>query len=104
MLHPHDITALIRDTEAHERALFTFVPPEAASFESKSRKSLYPNDGEQRAQAKPHFGLKSTTAVGRILGRAIVENIRRRDRDGEGGKHELDVEALLRGAEKLCTI
>ncbi|KAL8679773.1 MAG: hypothetical protein Q9186_003989 [Xanthomendoza sp. 1 TL-2023] len=31
LLRPHDITALIRDTEAHERVLFKFAPAESAS-------------------------------------------------------------------------
>ena len=52
LLQPHDITALIRDTEAHERALFSVPPPPPApkaqdpSSSSNRRNTIFnPNGG-----------------------------------------------------------
>lgn len=90
LLQPHDITALIRDTEIHERALFTATAPEPSA-----RKSMAPGagqGGDQLASLKPH------TAVGRILGSELQRRIRRSER----AKGDADVELLLEGAEKLC--
>jgi len=89
LLQPHDITALIRDTEVHERALFTAAVPE-----SSSRKSIAPGTVQSDSLAN----LKPNTAVGRILGSDLQRRIRRSER----ARGDADVELLLEGAEKLC--
>lgn len=104
-MHSHDITALIRDPEAHERALFTFASPDPASLKAKSRKSVFPPNGEVQIQCNvSYLGLKPTTAVGRILGDNLLEQIRKKDKDDDTGKAEVDVGILLKGAEKLCAV
>ncbi|MCJ1250059.1 hypothetical protein MMC30_007285 [Trapelia coarctata] len=110
LLHPHDITTLIRDTEAYERALFTIAPPESGSFEpSSSRKSTIfrPNnaDGENTGNIVGTYrGLRPTTAVGRILGGDMMDQIRKGTTASSRDRTEVDVDLLLRGAEKLCTV
>ena len=50
-------------------------------------------------------GLKPNTAVGRILGGDVIDRIRRNDRPAEGkNKAEIDIDALLNGAERLSNI
>ncbi|KAL7820829.1 DASH complex, subunit Spc34 [Trichoderma gracile] len=119
MLSNHDITSLIRDTEAHERALFSVPPPPKPSSkptdeqgESRPRKRRQTvfnvASGEvttgptttttTRGSAAPH----RRTAVAAVLGGEMHEQLRR---GGEADrKGDLDVEVLLRGAEKLCGV
>lgn len=88
MLHSTDITTLIRDTESHERVLFT-MPTSGG-----------PNSGPIRAPQR-------NTAVGAMLGRDMVEQLRRGGAGGVGGgiggvaTGDVNVEVLLQGAEKL---
>ncbi|PON30364.1 hypothetical protein TGAM01_v200804 [Trichoderma gamsii] len=120
MLSNNDITSLIRDTEAHERALFSVPPPpSAATIASKPSK---PSEAEAEAEAKPKnrrqtvFNVASgevttgpptrgaphrRTAVAAVLGGEMHEQLRRGETDRKG---DLDVEVLLRGAEKLCGV
>ena len=76
------------------------------SFETKTRKSGFynasgePLDKDGTALA----GLKPTSAVGRILGGDLAAQIRRGGKGASREKSEVDVEALLNGAEKLCGI
>lgn len=104
LLHPHDITALIRDTEAHERALFRVAPPEPGSYEPipHTRKSMFPAGDNLKGG---YAGIKPNTAVGRILGGEFMEKVRKGDRASEGKeKADVDVEMLLDGAEKLHSV
>lgn len=100
LLHPHDITALIRDTESHERALFKVAPPEPGSYEPIARKnSIFPGDNALKG-AYP--GVKPPTAVGKILGGDFMDKMRLGAKGAEGKeKGDVDVELLLRGAERL---
>jgi len=110
LLHSHDITTLIRDTETHERALFTVAPPESGSFEpSSTRKSnvFKPNiaNGEDTGNILGTYrGLRPTTAVGRILGGDMMDQIRKGTAANGRDRTEVDVDLLLRGAEKLCSV
>jgi hypothetical protein len=100
ILHSGDVTSLIRDTEAHERALFT-VP----SSEQTSERSVQPllRDKKQRMSMAP----RRNTAVHSVLGSNMIEQLRRGGGGGPGGgiggsiPGEVDVELLLLGAEKL---
>ncbi|KAF8461023.1 DASH complex subunit Spc34 [Kalaharituber pfeilii] len=89
ILRSTDITTLIRDTESHERVLFTV--PSAPSG---------PASGPARAPRR-------NTAVAAMLGRDMVEQLRKGGAGGIGGgiggvaTGEVDVEILLQGAEKL---
>lgn len=118
MLNTPDITALIRDTEAHERALFSLGPTDPyagtrGNTENPSRRSTIFNTqreaiGEEGNFRPPRRG----TAVATVLGGDMSERIRREyGRDAKDSrlevqreKDDIDVELLLRGAEKLCAV
>lgn len=111
LLHRHDITTLIRDTESHERALFSVAPPDLGSFDHTSngvRRSTVFNlngNGEASVNGASHIpGLKRTNAVSMLLGGDVVDRMHR-GLSGEGRERgEMDVEALLKGAERLCGV
>lgn len=111
MLNSNDITALIRDTESHERALFSIAPREEylSSTDIHGRRSTLPNmdAGGRRTTQLP--APRKNTAVASILGGDLAERIRREQRDerareGTVQKEHLDVNLLLKGAEKLCGV
>lgn len=104
MLHSHDITALIRDTESHERALFSVVRPEAGLSETTTRHGTTYNGNGENQKPSVNNGFKSNTAVGRILGGDVMKEIRRANRGDGQNRSEVDVNALLDGAEKLCGV
>ncbi|KAI1174748.1 DASH complex subunit Spc34 [Nemania sp. FL0916] len=129
LLSNHDITSLIRDTEAHERALFSVPPPPppasttptpaqdpttAAKPSSRRQTVFNVASGEVTAAststARGGAAPRRNTAVAAVLGGDLHEQIRRSERhrtgrDGTGGgRDEVDVEMLLRGAEKLCGV
>jgi len=102
MLNTHDITSLIRDTESHERALFSVIPRE----DTRATVSGSTAAGRRVTQVPAP---RKNTAVASILGGDLAERIRReqaheRARDGTAQKEHLDVDLLLEGAEKLCGV
>jgi hypothetical protein len=121
LLGQHDITTLIRDTETHERALFSVPPPPPPKAQdpsgNKRRTTVF-----QSQSAGPGLSADSVraprrnTAVAAVLGKDLVERIRRGGGGGAGSglgyqayergreKGEVDVEVLLEGAEKLCNV
>ncbi|KAI0554813.1 DASH complex subunit Spc34 [Xylaria curta] len=114
LLSNHDITSLIRDTEAHERALFSVPPPpppataQPQENEKKSsrRQTVFNvTSGEVTTSAntgRAGTAPKRNTAVAAVLGGDLHDQIRRSER--RGGKDQVDVEILLQGAEKLCGV
>lgn len=93
---------MLRDTDAHERALFTVtaaqkVAPEKA-HSSAHRKSVAPGPARRN------------TAVHAVLGGDMIEQLRRGGGGGAGGgiggvsTGEVDVELLLHGVEKLTSV
>ncbi|KAI0122294.1 DASH complex, subunit Spc34 [Daldinia grandis] len=114
LLANHDITSLIRDTEAHERALFSVPPPPPPSTsqnldppkQSGRRQTVFNvasgevttsgNTGRNVGAPRRH------TAVAAVLGGDLHEQIRRSER--RSGRDDVDVEILLKGAEKLCGV
>ncbi|KAF2436290.1 DASH complex, subunit Spc34 [Tothia fuscella] len=126
LLHPHDITALIRDTETHERALFSVPPPlplkaQDPTASTSNRRATTFRDQQQQL-ADRDAGVRAprrNTAVAAVLGGELVERIRRGGGGGAGsglgyrresggvggrGRGEVDVDVLLEGAEKLCSV
>ncbi|KKZ60555.1 hypothetical protein EMCG_04732 [[Emmonsia] crescens] len=112
MLRPHDITTLIRDTEPHERALFSIDPSTRSSKHSQRRAtrrattaaSAFPDLGPpgdggdsmaSRIYAAKHN--KNQSAVAQVLGGDMVDEIKK-------ARGEINVEVLLRGAEMLCNV
>lgn len=125
LLQNHDITSLIRDTELHERALFSVPPPPAApkhaepSASTNRRNTIFnPNGGGQSISGGGANAVRAprrNTAVAAVLGNDLVERIRRGGGGGAGSglgyrtydgknKNEVDVESLLEGAEKLLGV
>ena len=115
LLSNPDITSLIRDTEAHERALFSVppppppatAPPQENSKPSSRRQTVFNvASGEITTSASTSraggAAPRRNTAVAAVLGGDLHEQIRRSER--RSGKDDVDVEILLRGAEKLCGV
>lgn len=115
LLSNHDITSLIRDTEAHERALFSVPPPQPVA--TQSRRSAEP-ETKSKSRRQTVFNVASgevttgpptrgstnprrQTAVAAVLGGEMHSQLRRGETDRKG---DVDVEVLLRGAEKLCGV
>ncbi|KAG6011014.1 hypothetical protein E4U21_000045 [Claviceps maximensis] len=115
LLLKHDITSLIRDPEAHERALFS-VPP-APSPAIQSSRNIEP-ESKSSSRRQTVFNVASGevttgpttrgvanprrhTAVAAVLGREMHSQLRKGETDRKG---DVDVEVLLRGAEKLCGV
>ncbi|KAF1979945.1 DASH complex, subunit Spc34 [Bimuria novae-zelandiae CBS 107.79] len=121
LLQSHDITTLIRDTESHERALFSVPPPAPApkAQDSNRRNTIFNANGVATSisggGANAVRAPKRNTAVAAVLGNELVERIRRGGGGGAGSglgyraydssnKNEVDVETLLEGAEKLLGV
>lgn len=111
LLASHDITALIRDTEPHERALFSVPPPPprdssiypdpaAASSTASRRQTVFNVAGGEvvSSAATTSRAPRRNTAVAAVLGADLNSEIRKSEGVQKG---DLDVEVLLRGAEKL---
>ncbi|KOS17595.1 hypothetical protein ESCO_002811 [Escovopsis weberi] len=142
LLSNHDITALIRDTEAHERALFSVPPPPPPPSHLSSRpkparhRPSDPSAGSEQTQqtqqqqtrrqtifnvasgevttGRPTRAPRKHTAVAAVLGGEMHDQLllrARGDVSASASRHQedtrkgdVDVEVLLRGAEKLCTV
>ncbi|KAJ6032287.1 hypothetical protein N7540_003019 [Penicillium herquei] len=110
LLGSHDITALIRDTEVHERALFQMDPAAKVhgSRRPTRRGTTFSVDSENDTMASRIYSMhnnRSQSAVARVLGSDMMEEIKRSaglsSRGSEGG---VNIEVLLRGAELLCNV
>ncbi|CAM1509060.1 Fc.00g027990.m01.CDS01 [Cosmosporella sp. VM-42] len=114
LLSNHDITSLIRDTEPHERALFSVPPPlppstsikpaEPEPKPSKRRQTVFNVASGEVTTGPPTRGAahpRRHTAVAAVLGGEMHEQLRRGESDRKG---DVDVAVLLRGAEKLCGV
>jgi len=115
---------LIRDTELHERALFSVPPPPPAPkaqdpSNSNRRNTIFsangPGAGISGGGANAVRAPRRNTAVAAVLGTELVEKIRRGGGGGAGtglgyrtfdgnSRNEVDVEVLLEGAEKLLGV
>lgn len=121
LLSNHDITSLIRDTEAHERALFSVPPPpppqvvvpkkeaapEPTKAPAKRRQTVFNVAGGEVTTGPPSARRpRQHTAVVAVLGGDLHAQIAggRRGNAEDGAKGDVDVEVLLMGAEKLCTV
>ena len=108
----HDITALIRDTEQHERALFHLAPPPlpktgagndfAASVGGGAAYGVSYGGSKVDRRKTGYAGRQpKNKAVAAVLGGDLFEATRG---GVEKKKGELDVEVLLKGAEKLAAV
>lgn len=126
LLYNDDITSLIRDTETHERALFS-VPPPPSRVESAAATSPVPDDvpgpstGRRRQtvfnvaagevttgppSARPSAAPRRRTAVAAVLGGDLHAQITRHGSDtrSKASAGDVDINVLLLGAEKLCSV
>ncbi|TDZ21679.1 hypothetical protein C8034_v002775 [Colletotrichum sidae] len=118
MLYNSDITSLIRDTEAHERALFSVPPPPAAATSQNpdpkptGRRQTVFNVASGEVTTGPPAGNRlggaggprRHTAVSAVLGGDLHDQLRRGERQFASKGGDVDVEVLLRGATKLCGV
>ncbi|KAK4539306.1 hypothetical protein LTR36_000799 [Oleoguttula mirabilis] len=105
----HDITALIRDTEAHERALFHLAPPplptKAPDFAASVNVVPTSTTAARRATAYGGARQPKSRAVAAVLGGDLYQKTRRAPADAPGRQRgDIDVEVLLEGAEKLAAV
>ncbi|KAI9892607.1 MAG: hypothetical protein M1814_001300 [Vezdaea aestivalis] len=114
LLHQHDITALIRDTEVHERALFSVpaAPPQltaqnptAGASRRKTTYSTNPGSNEDALLGNVAFHNrgKKSMAITAVLGGDLAERIRRIDANGQD-RSDIDIDILLSGADRLCRV
>ncbi|KAI6819014.1 hypothetical protein KC340_g13990 [Hortaea werneckii] len=107
----HDITALIRDTEQHERALFHLAPPpmpsKSAGGDVTGPPKTTSNAGSTAARRQTAFptGVRQpkSKAVAAVLGGDLYAKTRREGANVRG-KGDVDVEVLLEGAERLGAV
>ncbi|KAL9071834.1 MAG: hypothetical protein Q9161_003934 [Pseudevernia consocians] len=111
LLHSYDITALIRDTEAHERALFTLAEPDRGSRPSAAsvarRSTVHGLNGTGEPYGNGNRLMRSQrprSAIATLLGGELGEQIRNEGAKDGKEKGEVDVNLLLKGAEKLCSV
>ena len=118
LLQPHDITTLIRDTEAHERALFSVTgEPDlgprhlhGGSNSSKPVSGTAARDVPLSATGHRKRAYRGQNTVHAVLGGHMIERIKKaggnttRDESGQREQGELDVDVLLEGAQKLCAV
>ncbi|KAL9100436.1 MAG: hypothetical protein Q9163_004181 [Psora crenata] len=103
LLHSHDITALIRDTEAHERALFTLASPDqlpGVRDANLPRRTTVHNISGSNLGRDQRVG----SAVATLLGGDLGEQIRKEGTKDGKERGDVDVNLLLKGAEKLCSV
>ncbi|RVX75402.1 hypothetical protein B0A52_00755 [Exophiala mesophila] len=103
ILGDHEITTLIRDTEPHEQALFS-VDQTAVT------KSSRPSTARVLGEDNPLYGRKSLfpasqpskqSIITRLLGQEMLQEIRKSTSSTSQVQNGVNVEVLLRGAEKL---
>ncbi|ROW07366.1 hypothetical protein VMCG_03848 [Cytospora schulzeri] len=127
LLSNHDITSLIRDTETHERALFSVPPPpppvtkpeplpeqqqqQQQKSKSSRRQTVFNVAAGEVTTGPPSSrstgNPRRNTAVAAVLGGDLHAKITRRAPAAsrvEGTAGDVDIEVLLRGAEKLCNV
>lgn len=110
LLGSHDITALIRDTEVHERALFQVDPAAKtrASQRRATRRGTTFSEPEHESMAGRIYSARNNrnhSAVARVLGSDMMEEIKRSaGTSNRGPRGEVNIDVLLRGAEILCNV
>ena len=100
LLNNPEITTLIRDTEPHERALFSLDPDGVARNRRQTNGTDINLHGRKSGFPTNH-PLKQS-AVTSVLGHDMLREIRQSSNARAHGR--VNVEVLLRGAEKLCEV
>ncbi|KIX00964.1 uncharacterized protein Z518_10030 [Rhinocladiella mackenziei CBS 650.93] len=103
LLNDHEITTLIRDTEPHERALFS-IDPNAVNG-NRQQNAIWSTGTENgRKNVFPTAHPMKQSAITRLLGNELLQEIRQSSSDTSRPRDGVSVEVLLRGAEKLCNV
>lgn len=97
---------MIRDTEPHERALFSIDPSaiNRSSQASTVRPTVVENALHGRKSLFPSAQPVKQSAVTRLLGTEMLREIRQSTGNAARSQERVNVEVLLRGAEKLCKV
>lgn len=102
MLGGHEITALIRDTEPHERALFS--TDAGAPMQDKRRSRRTTTFVSEDTRSFPfRNGQRKQSLVPQVLGREALQELEA-SKGGSKRTGGVNIEVLLRGAEKLCAV
>ncbi|KAL8896662.1 MAG: hypothetical protein Q9192_002962 [Flavoplaca navasiana] len=110
LLRPHDITALIRDTEPHERVLFSFTAPGSAPPQTHGirprRNTVYDltRESQHSSSLDVPWPPRPRSVVTTLLGSGFEEQVRSRGEQPGKERGEVDIDVLLKGADKLCAI
>ena len=108
LLGNHEITTLIRDTEPHERALFSLDPSASRGTSGRQESALGGLQHERTTSGRKSIYATGPpvkqSAVARVLGPDMLYEIRQTSGSASRGKGTVNVEVLLRGAEKLCEV
>lgn len=109
LLGQHEITSLIRDTEAHERALFHLaappIPGRTSGTEYTPGTANAPMTTAARRTTMYGGGRQpKNKAVAAVLGGDLYQRTRKDGIAAVRQKGEVDVEVLLEGAEKLAAV
>lgn len=102
---------MIRDTDAHERALFS-INPAVNSFTAQrraTRRGTFPTvDTSGESLASRIYSARNNrhqSAVARVLGTDMMEEIKKSTGSATGtNPGEVNVDVLLRGANILCEV
>ena len=100
LLNTHDITSLIRDTEPHERALFTLDPQAKGARRARTTQQWTRFDDDLRnglGMQVPRQGSAAAATLGKELGEQIRNEASR-------SRGDVDIDVLIKGAERLCGI
>jgi len=106
LLQDHEITTLIRDTEPHERALFSLDSNAVATTREVGTTGATGADGAShgRKSTFPAGHPMKQTAITRLLGNEVLQEIRQSTSNGGRPRAGVNVEVLLRGAERLSDV
>ncbi|KAI6245723.1 hypothetical protein HI914_06231 [Erysiphe necator] len=110
LLHTPDITSLIRDTESHERALFSVLSPNESGTTSKAESSAISSRRQTvfKAVRDEFTAPRACVRASRrntVITTALGTDLKREMKKSEGIINgEVDVEVLLRGIEKLNAV
>ncbi|EXJ90020.1 hypothetical protein A1O3_03088 [Capronia epimyces CBS 606.96] len=106
LLKDHEITTLIRDTEPHERALFSLDP--SALSRTRQQNDLRSTSAEPvphgRKSLYPSVPPVKQSVITRLLGTEMLQEIRKSSSNTVRSREGVNIEVLLQGAERLCQI
>lgn len=118
VLYNNDITNIIRDPVYHEQALFTIADPneltgtQAASDDPARQSAVFDINNEGLGPGATNVAPRKSKAITTVLGGDLADRLKRERatdaassrRRTVAGREEIDIDLLLKGAEKLCAV